>query len=135
MGWDRWREPALSLDRIGCRTYAYRGYLHKERTWRPFPGYREPGDWRLAGRIYCVDAGMGVLYWKHDTGHEIWGNPLVADGKVYVNTKQSFWIFAAGRKKEVLFTSRGGSETAPIAANGTVYAFIRGQLYAIGERT
>ncbi len=85
----------------------------------------------LQGRLYCLDAGMGVLYWQHDTGHEIWGNPLVADGKVYVNTRQSFWMFAAGRKKEVLFESRGGSETGPIAANGVVYAFIRGQLYAI----
>jgi len=87
----------------------------------------------LAGTLYCLDAGMGVLYWKHDTGHEIWGNPLVADGKVYVNTKHSFWVFAAGRRKEVLFSSRGGSETGPIAANGVVYAFIRGQLYALSS--
>lgn len=89
----------------------------------------------LAGSLFCLDAATGALFWQHDTKHEIWGNPLVADGKVYVNTKHSFWVFAAGKDKEVLFTSRGGSETGPIAANGVVYAFIRGKLYAIAEGT
>lgn len=87
----------------------------------------------LAGTLYCLDARTGELYWQHDTGHEIWGNPLVADGKVYLNTEQSFWILAAGREKEVIFTSRGGSESGPIAANGVVYVFIRGKLYAIAQ--
>ncbi len=88
----------------------------------------------VQGTLYCIDAGMGVLYWQHDTGHEIWGNPLVADGKVYLNTKQSFWVFRVGRKKELLFEQRGGGACGPIAANGVVYAVIRGQLYAIGEK-
>ncbi|MDP2326184.1 MAG: PQQ-binding-like beta-propeller repeat protein, partial [Gammaproteobacteria bacterium] len=85
----------------------------------------------LAGRVYCLDAKTGARYWEHDAGHEIWGNPLVADGKVYVNTKHSFWVLAAGREKRVVSTSRGGSECGPIAANGVVYAVIRGKLYAL----
>ena len=72
--------------------------------------------------------------WQHDTGAEIWGNPLVADGKVYINARQSFWVFAAGRVKKVLFNARGGGESGPVAANGVVYAFIRGQLYAIAKQ-
>lgn len=88
----------------------------------------------LQGTLYCLDAGMGVLYWQHDTGHEIWGNPLVADGKVYLNTKQSFWVFRADRRKELLFEQRGGGACGPIAANGVVYAVIRGKLYAIGKK-
>lgn len=87
----------------------------------------------IAGMVYCLDAQTGELVWQQDTGHEIWGNPLVADGKIYLNARQSFWIFKAGRKKEVLFTSRGGGESGPVAANGAVYAFIRGSLYAIGK--
>ena len=87
----------------------------------------------LAGRVYCLDANTGALQWNHDTGDELWGNPLAADGKLYVNTTQSLWVFTAGREKGVLFTSRGGSECGPIAANGVVYAFIRGRLYALGE--
>jgi outer membrane protein assembly factor BamB len=87
----------------------------------------------LAGSVYCLDADTGELHWKHETRHEIWGNPLVADGKVYVNTKQSFWTFEASQEKKVLFTSRGGSECGPIAANGVVYAYIRGQLYALAK--
>ena len=85
----------------------------------------------LAGQIYCLDANTGALHWQHDTKDEIWGNPLVADGKVYINARRSFWILATGKEKQMLFTSRGGSECGPIAANGVVYAFIRGNLYAI----
>ena len=85
----------------------------------------------LEGRLFCLDALTGELIWQHDTGHQIWGSPLVADGKVYLNTQNSFWIFKAGREKEVIFTSKGGSECGPIVANGVVYAFIRGNLYAL----
>lgn len=89
----------------------------------------------LAGRVYCLDALSGALQWQHETEDEIWGNPLIADGKLYISARRSFWVFATGKDKEVLFTSRGGSETGPIAANGVVYAFIRCKLYAIAEGT
>ena len=87
----------------------------------------------LSGKLHCLDAATGVLYWVHDTGEETWANPLLADGKVYLNTRQSFWVLAAGREKRVLFKERGGSETAPVVANGVLYAFIKGRLYAIAD--
>lgn len=89
----------------------------------------------LAGGVYCLDANTGDLLWQQETNDEIWGNPLVADGKVYVNASRSFWILAAGRERKLLFSSRGGSECGPITANGVVYAFIRGKLYAIAQGT
>jgi outer membrane protein assembly factor BamB len=89
----------------------------------------------LEGRFHCLDAVTGDLYWIHDTNDETWGAPLVADGKFYLNTKQSFWILAAGKEKQVLFVHPGGSECGPIAANRVVYAFIRGTLYALSADT
>jgi outer membrane protein assembly factor BamB len=89
----------------------------------------------LAGRVYCLDALSGALQWQHETEDEIWGNPLIADGKLYISARRSFWVFTAGKEMQLLFTSRGGSECGPIAANGVVYAFIRGKLYAIAEGT
>lgn len=87
----------------------------------------------LAGVLYCLDARTGELFWQHDTGHETWGNPLVADGKIYLSTRQSFWILEAGQEKKVIFSSRGGSESGPVVANGVLYFFTRGQLYAIAR--
>lgn len=87
----------------------------------------------LQGRLHCLDADTGEVYWILDTDSEIWGNPLVADGKVYLNTKRAFWILAAQKEKKELFMARGGSECAPIAANGVVYAFIRSKLYALAQ--
>ena len=87
----------------------------------------------LGGRLYCLDAETGKLYWTHDTKNEIWGHPLVADGKVYLNAHDSFWILKAGRDKNLLFHSRGGGGSGAIAANGVVYAYIRSQLYAFSK--
>ncbi len=87
----------------------------------------------LEGRLYCLDAETGREYWVHDTKHETWGSPLIADGKIYLNTTLSFWILAEGKTKEVLFSCRQGSECAPIAANGVVYTVLRDHLYALKE--
>ena len=87
----------------------------------------------LEGRLHCLDAHTGTVQWVHDTRGEIWGHPLVADGKVYLNTTRDFWILRAGRTLEVLSRSPGGSECPPIAANGAVYAFMRRKLWALAR--
>ena len=87
----------------------------------------------LQGRLYCLDADTGELYWQHDTGSETWASPIVADDKIYLNTEKAFLIFAAGKEKKLLSQSRGGSESCPAIANGTIYAFLRGNLCAITE--
>ena len=86
----------------------------------------------ITGTLHCLDADTGKCRWTHATRHEGWGGPLVADGKVYYNTRRSFWILAAGRKKKVLHTeSRVGSEASPVAANGVAYVVLKGWLWAL----
>ena len=85
----------------------------------------------LEGRLHCLDAETGEVYWVHDTKHETWGGPLIADGRIYLTTKLSFWVLAEGKTKRTLFSSRQGSECAPIAANGAIYAVLRDRLYAL----
>jgi len=89
----------------------------------------------IAGRLHCVDAETGKCHWVHETGHQAWGGPLVADGKVYYNTKRSFWILAAGKQKKVLHSDRrAGSEASPVAANGVLYVVLKGWLWALWQR-
>jgi outer membrane protein assembly factor BamB len=87
----------------------------------------------LEGQVYCLDADTGALQWQHDVGGEIWANPLVADGKVYLNTERGLRIYSAGREMNMLFEERGGGASGAIVANGVVYVFARGKLYAIEE--
>ena len=87
----------------------------------------------LDGRLHCLDARTGAPQWRHETGHETWAGPLVGDGKIYLATRKSFSILQAGRTKKVLHTSPGGSECAPVAANGTVLAVIGPRLWALAE--
>jgi len=90
----------------------------------------------VAGRLHCVDAETGKCYWVHETGHETWGGPLVGDGKVYFNTRRSFWILAAGKRKKVLHAERRvGSEGSAVAANGVVFVVLKGYLWALCGQT
>ncbi|MGB2822369.1 MAG: PQQ-binding-like beta-propeller repeat protein [Phycisphaerae bacterium] len=89
----------------------------------------------ISGRLHCVDADTGKCHWVHETRHEAWGGPLVADGKVYFNTKRSFWILAAGKEKKVLHSdTNAGSEASPVAANGVLYAVLKGWLWALHKQ-
>ncbi|MFW6108321.1 MAG: PQQ-binding-like beta-propeller repeat protein, partial [bacterium] len=87
-----------------------------------------------SGRIHCFDAVTGRPVWVHQTGHRIWGSPLVADGKVYVGTMQRHLVvLAADRRKKVLADIRLDSPvaTTPVAANGVVYVAAMRTLYAL----
>jgi len=90
----------------------------------------------VAGWVHCLDADTGQCYWTHDTesyqyNAAIWGSTLVADGKVYLATRKSLFVFAAEKQKQVLATVRLGGECSPIAANGVLYVVLRGVLYAL----
>lgn len=85
------------------------------------------------GTIHCLDAETGRCYWTHDTKAEIWGSTFVADGKVYLGTQKSLWVFAAGHTKKVLHEIRLGAPvyTTPIVANGVLYVASQRYLWAV----
>lgn len=87
----------------------------------------------FAGAVHCLDADTGRCYWVHQTNAEIWGSTLVADGKVYLGTKKSFWILAAGKERKVLREIRLGAAVwcTPIVANGALYVASERYLWAI----
>jgi outer membrane protein assembly factor BamB len=91
----------------------------------------------LAGKVYCFDAKTGQLHWIHDAEGNIWGSPLVADGKVYIGTEGStLWAFAAGREKKVLSDStlNGSILSTPVAANGVLYVLTSRSLYGAQQK-
>lgn len=85
------------------------------------------------GTLHCVDAETGAPYWTHDVGGEVWGAPLVADGKVYVGSmKKNFAVLAVAKEKKVISTVKFPANMAgtPVAANETLYVNTLDTLYA-----
>ena len=88
------------------------------------------------GLMHCVDAKTGVAYWTHEVGGEIWGSTLVADGKVYLGSRnKSVAVLAATQEKSVLATNKlnGPIASTPVAANGILYINTLDTLYALDE--
>lgn len=86
------------------------------------------------GKVHCVDARTGERVWMHEGEDEFWASPLVADGKVYVGSRDGdFWILAAGRDYRVLgkVTLEAPVSATTVAANGTLYVTTMKHLYAI----
>jgi outer membrane protein assembly factor BamB len=87
------------------------------------------------GFVCAIDAATGKRLWVHDLKSNIWGSPLVADGKVYVQTAEGVVaVFAAGREKKLLATNEplpDFGHGTPVAANGVLYLTGQKQLYAI----
>ena len=90
----------------------------------------------LAGYIHCLDANTGKRYWTHDTLYNLYGSPLIVDGKVYFGLDGGdVLIFALSREKKLLATHdmRVFMNAPPIYANGVLYVIGRSTLYAIQE--
>lgn len=89
-----------------------------------------------AGFLSCTDAITGQQLWVHDLLSNIWGSPLVADGKVYVQIGEgAVFVFQAGREKKLLAKNElldDMGHGTPVAANGTLYITGQKKLYAIG---
>jgi outer membrane protein assembly factor BamB len=87
-----------------------------------------------AGRVHCLDADSGTVYWVFDTLSHIWGSTLVADGKVYIGNEDGILtILKAGRDLSVISKIDMGAPIygTPIAANGVLYVQTQTHLYAI----
>ncbi len=87
----------------------------------------------LAGHVHCLDEKTGKPYWVYETNAETWSTPLVADGKVYINTNKSLVTLAAGKEQKLISKVTLGSTgyATPIAANGTLYVCSQSYLWAV----
>ena len=67
------------------------------------------------GRLHCLDAETGKCLWVHEAGGQVWGSPLVADGKVYLGSgKKILWVLAAGQELKVLNRIRMHDAVTPL---------------------
>lgn len=89
-----------------------------------------------AGKIHCLDAATGRLYWMHDTREEIWSSTMVADGKVYIGTRKGLTVLAAGKEKQHLADIKLGTPlwSVPVAANKTLFIASQRNLWAVEEQ-
>lgn len=88
-------------------------------------------------KMHCVDAATGQPIWTHDIKGEVWASPLVADGKVYLGTREGeFYIFAAAREKQLLHQTNLGDKISATAtaANATLYLATMSHLYAVQQK-
>jgi outer membrane protein assembly factor BamB len=87
-----------------------------------------------ARNLHCVDAKTGTPFWVAQVPGEVWASPLVADGKVYLGTREGeFLVFAAAKEKRLLSSIRLESPISATAtcANGVLYVATMTHLYAI----
>jgi hypothetical protein len=87
------------------------------------------------GKIHCLDAKTGEVQWVYDTGEEIWSSTFVADGKMYLGTRQGLLVMAAGPQRNMLAHIKLGSAvcSVPSVANGTLYVASQKNLFAVKE--
>lgn len=71
--------------------------------------------------------------WAAKVGSYAYGNPTVADGKLYFGNKKYLFVMAAGKKPKVLSEIRLGNPvySTPIAANGVLYVAANRYIWAV----
>jgi len=64
----------------------------------------------LGGRVHCLDAATGALFWRHETHGAIWGCLLLAGDRLYVGNEDGVMtVLRAGRRKELLAETEMGA--------------------------
>ncbi len=87
------------------------------------------------GVVHCVDIATGRPVWTHDIHQEVWASPILADGKLFVTTRNGgLVILAAGRAKHELSAIRldGALSASPAVSKDTLYCATMRTLYAFG---
>lgn len=88
----------------------------------------------LDGFLHCIDAATGALCWSHDTLSQVWGSPLVADGKVYLGDEDGDVVVLAAQREKKLLAENPSTDAVygtPIAVGRTLYLTTRSALAAI----
>lgn len=91
----------------------------------------------LSGRVHCVDFKTGKRYWEHDLLAELWGSPMIADGKIFLGDENGdLNVFELGEEANVMEKIMFPSSiySTPTIANGVMYVSDRSTLYAIKIR-
>lgn len=88
--------------------------------------------------IYCLDRKTGTPFWSHELKGELWASPYLADGKIYIGSRNrsgDFWIFEASRQKKILSMVELGApiSATATAANGTLFVATMSHLYALSR--
>jgi outer membrane protein assembly factor BamB len=90
-----------------------------------------------SGYLTCLDMSSGRMIWRYDLLSTVLGSPLVADGKVYVQTGDGeIFVFEAKKEARLLAKNRlpGLGHGTPVIANGVIYlsgGYSGNGLYAI----
>ena len=87
-------------------------------------------------KMHCVDAVTGQPYWTQEIKGEVWASPMVADGKVYLGTREGeYWVWAATRERKVLSQTKlsGPINGTTTVANQTLYINTMKELFAVKQ--
>ena len=91
----------------------------------------------FSGYLHCFDANTGKKYWTHDLEADVWGSPLVVDGKVYLGDGDGdVHIMAEGKEKKEITVQKMPAAVygSVVMANGTMYVLSMHELVAIQQK-
>jgi outer membrane protein assembly factor BamB len=96
----------------------------------------------INSKVNCLELSTGKRLWQEDLLSSVWGSPLAAEGRVYVQTGDGeVVVFQAGREKKKLAINNvvpkgaGGvfEHGTVVAANGVLYLTGEKKLFAIAS--
>ncbi len=100
----------------------------------------------FSGLFHCLDAKTGKVLWHYDMLAQVWGSPLIADGKVYIGDEDGqVAIFRHSGDPKVAMKDDGGEMvpyygevemgnsvySTPIISDNTLFIANRTHLFAI----
>lgn len=91
----------------------------------------------FSGYLHCFDARTGKKHWTADLEADVWGSPLVVDGKVYVGDGDGdIHIFKAAKEKEEIAVHNMEAPVygSPVMANGVMFILSMHNLVAIEQK-